>query len=415
MKKFLFLLFAFVLPLSAQTNQNLIKENTINVYVDCRGCDINYLKEKIEYVNFVRDRKDADVHILFSSQRTGGGGKKVSLFFIGLNKFRNTNDTLFYTMKNDDTNDMERVKMEHVIKLGLMKYVAKTPVSENIEIRFKKAKSAGEKKEKTDEWNFWVFNTGVDGFVNGSENTNYYYFYGDVSASRVTEELKLNLRVYGNYNEQNFTYNDIVTKSIKRNYGFSGAVIKSLTEHWSAGMWARISSSAYSNLRLALKLSPGIEYNIFPYSMSNSKQLRIGYYLEGLRNKYFEETIYFKTEETLLRHSLRISVELVQPWGSVDMNVSWGNYLHDFSKYSIDTDLSMNLRLIKGLSLRVRGGYSKINDQLYLPKRGATKEEVLLQQRELETQYRFWGSIGFSYTFGSIYNNIVNPRFGDRF
>ncbi|MDZ7341730.1 MAG: hypothetical protein ONB27_10280 [candidate division KSB1 bacterium] len=47
-----------------------------------------------------------------------------------------------------------------------------------------------------------------------------------------------------------------------------------------------------------------------------------------------------------------------------------------------------------------------------LPLAGATLEEVLLRQRQLETSYNYWTSIGLSYTFGSIYNNIVNPRFG---
>jgi hypothetical protein len=27
------------------------------------------------------------------------------------------------------------------------------------------------------------------------------------------------------------------------------------------------------------------------------------------------------------------------------------------------------------------------------------------------TSYRYYSAIGVSYTFGSIYNNVVNPRF----
>ena len=37
--------------------------------------------------------------------------------------------------------------------------------------------------------------------------------------------------------------------------------------------------------------------------------------------------------------------------------------------------------------------------------------EVLLRQRELATGYRFFVSGGISYRFGSIFNNVVNPRF----
>jgi len=47
-----------------------------------------------------------------------------------------------------------------------------------------------------------------------------------------------------------------------------------------------------------------------------------------------------------------------------------------------------------------------------LPRGGASLEEVLLQRRELQTQYSYWGNVGVSYSFGSIYNNVVNSRFG---
>jgi hypothetical protein len=57
------------------------------------------------------------------------------------------------------------------------------------------------------------------------------------------------------------------------------------------------------------------------------------------------------------------------------------------------------------------GSISYIHDQLSLSAGGASQEEILLHRQELETQYRYWGSMGISYTFGSIYNNIVNPRF----
>jgi hypothetical protein len=64
-------------------------------------------------------------------------------------------------------------------------------------------------------------------------------------------------------------------------------------------------------------------------------------------------------------------------------------------------------------SLNLYGQYSKIRNQISLPKGTASLEEVLLQRRQLETGYQFWGSFGVSYSFGSIYNNIVNPRFGN--
>ncbi|MBT5056892.1 MAG: hypothetical protein HOM68_10170, partial [Gemmatimonadetes bacterium] len=70
----------------------------------------------------------------------------------------------------------------------------------------------------------------------------------------------------------------------------------------------------------------------------------------------------------------------------------------------------LSVRLFRGLSLRVEGGVDRINDQLSLAAGEASLEEILLRRRELATDYEVWGQIGFSYTFGSIYNNVVNNR-----
>jgi hypothetical protein len=54
-----------------------------------------------------------------------------------------------------------------------------------------------------------------------------------------------------------------------------------------------------------------------------------------------------------------------------------------------------------------------IHDQLNLVKQDLTYDEILLQRKEIATQYEYFVSFGLSYTFGSIYNNVVNPRFGN--
>ena len=40
----------------------------------------------------------------------------------------------------------------------------------------------------------------------------------------------------------------------------------------------------------------------------------------------------------------------------------------------------------------------------------ASDDEVLTRTRALATSFRLSGSIGLNFTFGSIYNSIVNPR-----
>ena len=72
----------------------------------------------------------------------------------------------------------------------------------------------------------------------------------------------------------------------------------------------------------------------------------------------------------------------------------------------------LEFRITRGLSIDTNGSISQVRDQLYIPARDLTDEEVLLQRRALETNYRWSFSFGITYQFGSIYNNVVNPRFG---
>lgn len=71
----------------------------------------------------------------------------------------------------------------------------------------------------------------------------------------------------------------------------------------------------------------------------------------------------------------------------------------------------MNLRVFRGLELNVFGQAARIKDQLYLSKEGLSPEEILVRRRQLGTDFQYFASVGLSYRFGSIFNNVVNPRF----
>jgi hypothetical protein len=71
----------------------------------------------------------------------------------------------------------------------------------------------------------------------------------------------------------------------------------------------------------------------------------------------------------------------------------------------------LNIRLVRGLEFNINGGVERIKDQIYLARGGASDEEVLLRRRDLGTDWRYRLGLSLSYTFGSIYNNVVNPRF----
>jgi len=190
-------------------------------------------------------------------------------------------------------------------------------------------------------------------------------------------------------------------------------LVKSLGEHLSVGGFLKGFSSTSHNIRFFLSPSSAVEFNFFPYAQSTRRQLRCLYTLRFAAVKYREETIYDKMSENLWGQSLSVTLDLKEKWGSVSTTLAGSHYFHDFSKYNLTLFSVINLQLVKGLSVFALGGGSRIHDQLYLAKGEASLEEILLQRRQLATSYDYFFSVGLSYTFGSIFTNVVNPRFGD--
>jgi len=140
--------------------------------------------------------------------------------------------------------------------------------------------------------------------------------------------------------------------------------------------------------------------------------VRIYYGVSPIYNQYEDTTIFNQTEEFLAQQKLGMSARLVKKWGSLNSSVIASNYLHNFDLNRLSVYTSLRWRIFKGLSFNLSGEISFIRDQINLPKQGASYEEVLLSQKVLATNYSYWANAGISYTFGSIYNSIVNPRFG---
>ncbi len=105
------------------------RDNALRVFLDCRTCDMNYTREQIPYVNYVRDVKEAEVFILVSSQSAGSGGTQYTYTFKGQEKYLGMNDTLTYTSSPDETSMIIRERRTNLLKMGLMRYVAKTPLA----------------------------------------------------------------------------------------------------------------------------------------------------------------------------------------------------------------------------------------------------------------------------------------------
>jgi len=383
------------------------------VYVDCQRCDLDYLRSEIGWVDHVRDRAVADVHILVTSQATGSGGTQHTAHFIGLRQFAGKEDTLSYFARVAESSDETRRGIAGILKLGLVRYAALSPVARTLTIAATGRESATPARPARDPWNLWVLRTSARGFFNGEKTSKFANMSSNVSANRISQEWKTNFSVNLNYSESKFTFSDGRTyNNYSRGYGAHSLVVKSLGPQWSMGQRSSISSSTFLNQKLAVRVAPAVEYNFYPYSESTRRQFTLQY-SAGLNHfRYDDTTIYNEIAETRGDQALIASLEVKQPWGSVSTSLEAAAYMHDFSKQRLVFYNNVDWRLIKGLSLSLGGNASLIRDQLYIAAENLSDEEVLLRRRQLATSYRYFVSVGLSYSFGSIYSNIVNSRFG---
>ena len=386
----------------------------LRVFLDCDECDSDYVRREVPFVDYVRDRKDADVHILVTTQDTAAGGDEWVFRFIGLGRFTGLNDELKYASQQTTTDDEEREGYTRILKLGLVRYVSSTPVSDRLHVVYKgeAEQKEGERAARTDRWNFWIFRIRASSDFEGEERESFQTFSGSFTGNRVTEAWKVNTALNLNFRENQFTLSS-GTKLVDKSHDHSGTalVVKSFGEHWSAAVRGRAASITRLNQDTAVRAGAGVEYSFFPYRLSSRKQLTAQLTLGANRFGYIERTIFGKTRETVGDTQFIASFDVTQPWGTADVTLDAVAYVHDFARHSVELDGELDARLFKGFSLNVGASISRIRNQIYLRAGDATDEEILLRRRQLATDYRYEFSVGLSYTFGSIFNNIVNTRF----
>jgi hypothetical protein len=292
---------------------------------------------------------------------------------------------------------------------GIFPFIIGSPICQFINLEFKQRLKP---MAVEDPWNSWVFSVNMDGRLDQQSTRKTSSLDTNFSANRVTPNMKIQMGMSADFDERKYEYDDetIISKSDSKN--FSLLAVKSIGDHWSVGGWVEAESSTYSNLDGLYSVAPAIEFSLFSYAESTRKQIRLLYKIGWNHANYTEETIYEKTKETLYNQTLMFIMDIRQPWGNISGSVTGSHYLHDIKKNRLVFNGTVSVRLIKGLSLTLRGSYEQIRDQLNLPFGDYTLDEVLLTRKELQTDYKYSLSAGVRYTFGSVYSNVVNPRFG---
>lgn len=390
------------------------QSSNANVYLDCQmRCYFNYVKEQITFINYMQDRQEADIYILATRQRTGAGGSEVQLIFEGNNHFTGLIDTLTYVIDPNATDAIARDQLVQELRKGLLKYIVQTDQINDIDFTIASNDDVeDEGLDVKDPWNYWVFNIGGNGWLNGEESYSRIDLSGRLSANRITDDHKIELSTRYNYSENTFTLTDGEKfKSISKSYNLYFEYVKSLGEHWSIGGVSRSGSSTFGNTDVRTSIKAAIEYNLFPYSEAQTRRFSFFYSVGPEYYNYTEETIYDQLEEWVGRHRLSVTYEQTQKWGDIYVSFGVEQFFQDLELYNAYLNPNLEWQIFKGFSLNLGGYFSFVNDRINIAKSDISDEDILLQIKQLDTDFSYFSRIGINYRFGSKYNNFVNPRF----
>ncbi len=394
-------------------------QGALRVFFDCSGriCNSSYYRTEIDWVNWVRDRTLGQVHLIMTSQTNASGGREYGFDFIGLQELEGLDDNLVYASLGSDTSEENLRGISQVLAIGLARYSVLAGSGEGLEVQ-----RSGESRDLTDRlvtgdevedpWDFWVFNVGLNGNYDEESSENEARIRGNLSASRTTPTWKFRFSGFGSYSREELQLSDSSTVVDTRdNWNLNQEIVYALADHWSVAFESEASASTRSNQDLGLEVGPGIEYSFWPYEEAPRRSLTMTYRVNVQYFDWEEETEFRKLTETRPGQSLEARLFQRQTWGDSWLALEASSFLDDLEQNRIELNGNVSIRVFRGLRFNTGGSWERIRDQIFLRLGGLTDEEILLRRRERASDYEFNIRAGFSYQFGSIFNNVVNNRF----
>ncbi len=386
----------------------------LRVFLDCSEtvtCDSAYTRVAIGFVTYVRDPVAADVHVLLTAEPTGSGGQVTTARFMGRAALSGLADTLDVATNRGATDDEQRRAIVQLVSVGLVRFAARAGLVPDLTIGYAPIGSTAPRGGGPDPWHAWVFGLGIVGQASGQQYAQASVLQGSLTADHVTEGWKIDVAFADAYSASAVHVDSVQSTTIQRTLIGTAQVVKSMTAHWSAGFVSSASSSTFLNEELAAHFAPAVEYDLFPYAEATHHQLTFLYAIGGTYFRYDSRTIFDRLAETRPDQTLTVALGATEPWGSLTAALQAAAFVDDIRQNRQVLSGDFRVRLFSGLSLTVDPSVSSIHDQIYLPAGTASRDDILLARRQLATAYQYTVSVGLTFTFGSIFNGVVNPRF----
>ncbi|MDG2179946.1 MAG: DUF481 domain-containing protein [Algibacter sp.] len=384
------------------------EKESIKLFLEC-NCDKNYIRQEIKNIDHVRDQGLANVQVFIYDIANASGGRTYKLEFTGSSSFENITNTLSFDSNANMTPDDIRKRLLWRINKGLLKYILESDIANRVVYRLR-GQTEEKEAEFYDPWRNWIFEVyGEAKFDKEASRKKFEYKIG-LESDHVTDKWRIRGDFQLSQLNSEFVRNDETFTSERKRYWGTASVVRSISDHWSTGIFTNLKYDTFKNIDLGAGVSPAIEYNIFPYNEVLKREITFAYKIGFFYNNYIETTIFNEDSELIFNHSFNINLRYRQPWGNISTNIRASSFLEDFSKNRLQLNSNLSVRVFKGFSVRFSGNVQFISDQINLPAGDASIEDVLLQQKQIATDFDLGLSVGVNYTFGSAFNNIINTR-----
>lgn len=405
--------------------------SVLRVRLSCPPCDLDFVKASIGFVEFTADAASADVDVVGTED---GVERRWRLTFVGRGRFAGLDRVVSFSIAGFSTANDRRREIVRVLKLGLVEYAARTATGPDLDVTIRRPPPLspavlvdieGPDLDVTvrglpepvappagDGWNHWVFHINGDSAGTADQTSFTAAYHVSASANRMTEGWKVRVGGSRSLDRSSFAVSDDETiRSRLANWNAEALLIRSAGAHLSVGVTAAVGGSTYSNEKQVTRVTPGVEYDVFPYSESSRRSLTFQYTAGKSYYQYEAETIFGRLTEEVTHHAVTVALGLRQPWGQAGGMLTVTQQLTARDRTRATFAGSLNVRLTRNLALVGSGSYARIRDQFTLEKGDATEEEILLRLRQLATGHRYAASVGLTFSFGALSNATVNPRF----
>ena len=403
MKEFLLKTFLVVISFNC-----LAQSEKVKVFLSCR-CDDDFIKQNTLVFDYVRDRTLSDIEVFVFEISNAGGGRKYSFEYKGKNAFQNMGNEISTNIPSNLTFVEAREKLLNTYKLGMVYFLQNTSFQNQLEVTFYDDKNKPEELS-LDQWKNWVFEVSGSFNLENEKSIREEEYNLGLEVDRVTEMWRIRSDFGMLRSVKFFSGNEESYNSERKRTFFSGSIVKSLSNHFSTGVFGYYLNDTFRNYRSFFNFSPALEYNLFPYSEVLTREITLAYKIGYNFYEYFEKTIYGFLNQEMFNQSLTLNLRYREKWGSIYSYLVASQFLDQPDQNRLTLNNNINLRIVRGLSLRISGNFQLIRDQINLPQGEASIEDLLLRQRQISTNFQNRISLGLSYTFGSIFNNIVNTR-----